>query len=142
MSKPYSTRTMRHEDWAEVAPLFVPGEFEYPDKMGYEFIKWLHAVRKLAGVPMIITDDWRSNAHNASIHGAANDSAHTDIPCDCVDIRRPKNSHERFRIVRSLLASGCKRMLEYKDTGHIHIDRTEYRRPSEIFALVERRTPR
>lgn len=139
---PYSSRTMLEADWAELAPYFTPEEFRHPEKMGYDFMRLLLQVRKVAQVPMIITSDWRSHEDNAAIYGSARDSAHCDIPCDCVDIRRPKNSHERYRMIKALMAFGFKRMLEYKDTGHIHIDKTEHKRPGEIFALVDRQAPR
>jgi hypothetical protein len=38
---------------------FQAGEFRWPDQMDPEFVRWLDAVRGAAGVPMVITDDYR-----------------------------------------------------------------------------------
>jgi hypothetical protein len=129
---PFSTRCMRPEDWAELKH-FTPAEFTKPLVLGYEFMKWLDEVREAAGVVMLVSSSYRTPEHNAAV-GGAGDSAHTEIPCDAVDIRKnPKTAvtwnHDRFRIVRAAIAHGCQRIGIYQDDS-IHLDRTEDVRPA------------
>lgn len=125
---PYSTRAMRDEDWPALSPEFLPTEFRKPDTMGFEFMHWLHQLRKRAGVPMKVTSSSRTPARNAAAGGAA-DSAHLDLPiCDAVDIK-PRNNAERFLIVFAAYELGCRRFGIYAN-GSIHLDRTEGRRPA------------
>lgn len=129
----FSSRTMRAADWAEIKH-FSPVEFKYPTKMGYEFMKWLDKVREEAGVPMTITSDYRTPAHNLAVGGATN-SGHTDVPCNAVDIgMRPSSSdpnwnYTRFQIISMAIYHGCKRIGSYAD-GSIHLARDEERRPA------------
>jgi hypothetical protein len=130
----YSTRCMTDADWSEVKH-FGPDEFRHPEKMGYEFVLWLDRVRELSGVPMTITSSYRDPEYNRSV-GGAKDSAHTDVPCNAVDIgERPRLSdpnwnHSRYRIVRSAFALGCERVGSYAN-GSLHLDMTHGRRPGE-----------
>jgi hypothetical protein len=129
----FSTRTMRPEDWKEVK-FFRPSEFKHPEKMGYEFMLWLDGVRERAGVSMAITSSYRSPAYNAQV-GGAQDSSHTDVPCNAVDIgKRPTASdrhwnHARWMIVEAAIAEDCRRIGMYPG-GSLHLDRTEDERPS------------
>jgi uncharacterized protein YcbK (DUF882 family) len=129
----FSTRTMQPEDWSQVKH-FTPDEFAHPDKMGYEFLVWLDAVRERADVPMTITSSYRAPAHNRRV-GGASDSAHKDIPCNAVDIgMRPRPDDPnwnltRFRIIEAAMALGCQRVGTYAN-GSIHLDRTEDQRPA------------
>jgi uncharacterized protein YcbK (DUF882 family) len=131
---PFSTRTMRPQDWAE-SIYFSPGEFRHPEQMGYEFILWLNEVRKHAGVPMRVTSSYRTPDHNARVGGAAN-SSHTDTPCDAVDIGMrvsaadPHWNHGRFRVMAAAVTLGCTRIGIYPN-GSVHLDRTDDRRPGE-----------
>ena len=124
---------MRAADWADVKH-FAPGEFKSPTKMGYEFMRWLDAVREGAGVPMVVTSSYRTKAHNAAIGGATN-SAHTDIPCNAVDIgERPRPddpnwNYSRWQIVSTAIALGCHRIGIYAD-GSLHLDMSHDRRPA------------
>jgi uncharacterized protein YcbK (DUF882 family) len=139
---PFSSRTMNASDWAMVAPYFDPSEFDHPERMGYEFMRWLRDVRVAAGVPMVVVSDWRSSERNASAGGAEN-SAHEDAICDCVDIGcrpRPDDpnwNYSRARIVDAARSMGCTRTGIYP-SGSLHIDRTEDRRPSpRIWIMVD-----
>jgi uncharacterized protein YcbK (DUF882 family) len=129
----FSTRTMTPADWQGITH-FTPAEFKAPDKMGYEMMLWLDGVREQAGVPMRITSSYRSPAYNASV-GGAKDSAHTDVPCDAVDIGKdptpsdPNWNYSRFRIVDTAMKAGCVRIGFYPN-GSLHLDRTEDKRPS------------
>ena len=102
--------------------------------MGYEFIRWLDRVREGAGVPMTITSSYRTPAHNAAV-GGATDSAHTDTPCNAVDIgERPRAddpnwNYSRWQIVTTAIALGCKRVGSYAD-GSLHLDMTHDKRPA------------
>lgn len=130
---PFSSRTMKPEDWNEIEN-FNADEFKYPDKMGYEFIKWLDQVRTLAAVPMTITSSHRPADYNRSIGGAP-DSSHVDVPCNAVDIgMRPRPSDPnwnftRWKIKQAAIALGCVRIGNYQN-GSLHLDRTEDQRPS------------
>ena len=129
----FSTRTMTTVDWARITH-FKPFEFKSPDKMGYEFMVWLDGVREQAGIGMTITSSYRSPAYNASV-GGAQDSAHTDVPCDAVDIGKeptpadPNWNHARFKILAAALKAGCVRIGFYPN-GSLHLDRTEDQRPA------------
>jgi hypothetical protein len=128
-----STRTMRPNDWAQIRN-FRPEEFKAPGKMGYEFMLWLDRVRDMAGVSMTITSSYRSPEYNRSV-GGAQDSAHSDEPCEAVDIGKrpttndPNWNHARYRIVTAAMALGCSRIGMYSN-GSLHLDRTEGKRPA------------
>lgn len=128
---PFSSRTMRSVDWDEIKH-FRPDEFKAPEKMGLEFVRWLDRVRALADVPVRITSSYRSPEYNDRIGGADN-SAHTDVPCNAVDIgltRHPLGENfARFRLLKAALALGCERIGTYKD-GSLHFDRSEDKRPA------------
>lgn len=128
----FSTRCMRAEDW-RLCPHFPPTEFKYPEKMGYEYMLWLEEVRKRAGVPMSVSSSYRSPDYNKGV-GGAQDSAHTDVPCDAVDVRmapRPDDPHwnlSRWEIKAAARDLGCVRIGNYQN-GSLHLDRTEHKRP-------------
>lgn len=134
----FSSRKMYPTDWDEVRH-FRPSEFKNPEEMGYEFILWLDKVRERAAVPMTITSSYRSPEYNRLVGGAA-DSAHTDKPCEAVDIgMRPRPSdpnwnYSRFRIIFSAYELGCRRFGTYSN-GSLHIDRS-YSRPDERMWVV------
>lgn len=129
----FSTRTMKPGDWQAIKN-FKPSEFKNPEKMGYEFMIWLDKLRVKAGVPMTITSSYRSPAYNKSV-GGANNSAHTDTPCNAVDIgMRPRPddpnwNFTRWQIVMAARDMGCKRIGSYAN-GSLHLDRTEEKRPA------------
>lgn len=135
----FSSRTMRAADWLEIKN-FTPIEFRNPGKMGYEFMKWLDQLRDNAGVPMTITSSYRSPAYNKSVGGAP-DSAHTDEPCDSVDIgMRPRKddpnwNYSRWQIVTTARDMGCERIGLYSN-GSLHLDRTEKKRPAPRMWVV------
>ncbi len=129
----FSSRVMEPADWA-VCPHFPPSEFKNPEKMGYEFMVWLEKVRVKANVPMTITSSYRSPAYNKRVGGAA-DSAHTDNPCNAVDIgMRPRPDDPNWNLSRWLIVMaardlGCQRIGSYAN-GSLHLDRTEGQRPA------------
>lgn len=129
-----STRTMRASDWAQIKH-FRPSEFAAPSKMGYEFMLWLDKVRERAAVPMTVTSSYRSPSYNRGVGGAP-DSAHTDVPCEAVDVgERPRPddpnwNRTRFRIIKAAIELGCERIGTYAN-GSLHLDRSENRRPAE-----------
>ena len=129
----FSSRTMQPDDWALIRN-WRSREFAKPDSMGFEFMLWLDNLRDRAGVPMVCTSSFRSAEHNIAV-GGATDSAHTDIPCDAVDIgERPRPDDpnwnlSRWKIVTAAIELGCKRIGLYAN-GSIHLDRTETKRPA------------
>ncbi|MBA2704135.1 MAG: hypothetical protein H0U60_09815 [Blastocatellia bacterium] len=137
----FSSRTMGEQDWDEIH-YFVPGEFKFPDKMGYEFMLWLDRVRASAKVEMRITSDYRSPQHNAEV-GGAKKSSHMDVPCNVIDIggvyeyypEDPNWNRHRFAIIRAAMKLGCVRIGIYQN-GSLHLDRTEDRRPSGLWVRV------
>lgn len=130
---------MKPADWAKIKH-FGPSEFKNPEKMGYEFMLWLDGVREEAGVPMTITSSYRSPAYNASV-GGASDSAHTDTPCDSIDVgMRPRPAdpnwnYSRWQIFNAAIKRGCQRIGMYSN-GSMHIDRTEGKRPAPRIWVV------
>jgi uncharacterized protein YcbK (DUF882 family) len=131
MSK-FSNRTMTNADWA-LLKYFKKSEFKNPSVMGYEFMLELEKVRAKAGVAMRISSSHRDPAYNRRV-GGAKDSAHTDIPCNASDIV-PRNSVERFAIVKAAIEVGFTRIGIYKD-GSIHLDKTDDVRPSHVLWTV------
>lgn len=129
----FSTRTMSPADWASLK-YFKSAEFRDPGKMGYEFMLWLEKVRAFAGVPMTISSSYRSPEYNRSVGGAP-DSAHTDTPCNAIDISEsprpddPNWNKTRFAIVSAAIRLGCTRIGTYAN-GSLHLDRTEDVRPA------------
>lgn len=129
----FSTRTMKTKDW-ELIKHFKPSEFKTPSKMGFEFMQWLDELRERAGVPIIITSSYRSPAYNKSVGGATN-SAHTDVPCDAIDIgMRPRKNDpnwnfSRWQIVKIAIEMGCQRIGSYSN-GSLHLDMTHNKRPA------------
>lgn len=136
---PFSSRAMQAADWLEIHN-FTPIEFKNPERMGYEFMKWLDRVRVNADVPMHVSSSYRSPEYNKSV-GGASDSAHTDDICDAVDIRMaprpddPNWNYSRWQIVMAARDLGCRRFGSYAN-GSLHIDRTEDRRPAPRFWIM------
>lgn len=138
----FSTRLMGADDWAKVAPEFTPADFRHPERMGYEFLIWLHQVRVRSAVPMVLVSDWRDPAANLAA-GGAEDSAHGDTPCDCVDVGKrppadgsdPNWNRHRFAIVSAALDLGAVRIGLYPN-GALHVDRTEDRRPANVIWIA------
>ena len=130
----FSTRTMSDADWLTLNH-FKPGEFREPSRMGYEFMLWLDQLRSIVDMPMFVTSSHRSPVYNASVGGAP-DSAHTDTPCNAVDIgERPRPddpnwNRTRFAIIKAAIATGCRRIGSYAN-GSLHLDRSEDSRPAD-----------
>ena len=124
---------MTDKDW-ELVRNFSPAEFKAPNRMGFEFMMWLDRLRTQAGVPMFITSSYRSPEYNAMV-GGATDSAHSDIPCNAVDIgerRRPDDpnwNYTRWMIVSTAIMMGCKRIGSYAN-GSLHLDMSHDKRPA------------
>lgn len=141
----FSSRTMALGDWDKIKH-FRPDEFTtkdpgnvrvpVADKMGYEFVLLLDAVREDAGVPMHVSSSYRTPSHNVLV-GGAEDSAHMDEPCNAADIvpaltpDDPHGNRARWAIVNAFIKHGCKRVGIYAD-GSIHADMTDDKRPAPV----------
>jgi hypothetical protein len=131
----YSTRTMTAADWKQLRH-FSAKEFKRPDRMGYEFMLLVDEVRERAGVKMIVLSSSRTKAENTRAK-AAKDSAHLDVICDAIDIKKnptktdPNWNRARFKIVKALFELGVVRIGTYL-TGSLHFDKTEGRRPADV----------
>lgn len=129
----FSSRTMTAEDWTRIRH-FRREEFREPEKMGYEFMLWLDELREKAGVPIPISSSYRSPAYNRQVDGAPR-SAHTDTPCNAVDVPESPRSDDpnwnasRWAIVTAAIGLGCRRIGFYAN-GSLHIDRSEDSRPA------------
>lgn len=102
-----------HPVWDVIAPRdgvggFTPAEFRYPWKMDVRFLLLLYMMRLDAGVPFRISSDHRPPEHNKAV-GGAEQSAHQEEPCACVDLK-VLNNRERFRITRTAYAFGVHRI--------------------------------
>lgn len=127
----FSTRCMRAEDWSKVAPEFTPQEFNHPEKMGYEFMLWLHQVRLKLGMSLRPSSDYRDDGANENAGGASK-SAHMDTPCDAIDFSaKDMTAVKRFKLVEVAMKLGCQRIGIYEN-GSVHLDRTEDKRPSPV----------
>lgn len=125
---PLSTRTMTAADWP-LLRYFKPTEFQHPEKMGFQFMLRLDALRLAAGVPMKVTSSYRTPAHNKAV-GGAKDSAHVDDICEAVDIW-PANSQHAFEIMRAAFLCGFERIGMYAN-GSFHFDTTGDVRPNRV----------
>lgn len=131
---PLSTRAMLPADWMLIKH-FKPAEFKYPERMGYQFMLRLDALRREAGVPCRVTSDYRPPARNKQV-GGAKDSAHSDEICESVDIW-PANNFGRYHIMRAFYVCGWERIGMYLN-GSLHGDLTSDRRPSpRLWIVVE-----
>lgn len=92
--------------WHELK-YFKREEFDYPDDMAPQLIRQLEVARSFAGVPFIITSDYRPV--DLKSHGAGM----------AVDLR-VKSSFDRIEIIHGLLKAGFRRIGDYDK--HIHAD--------------------
>lgn len=110
--------------WADVAPYLAPREFRSPGRMDANFLRLLAKARKIAGVPFRIISDARTPEHNADVGGAGH-SAHTELPCACVDLQ-VRDNEERYHVLTGLMAVGFLRIGIYPGqldgAGGIHVD--------------------
>lgn len=92
---------------------FRPSEFYRPDKMKPDFLHMLDNARWYAGIPFVITDDYRDHDDPVGV----SDSAHKKGRA--VDIRA-HTSISRYKIVMGALEAGFKRIGVYD--RHVHLD--------------------
>lgn len=86
---------------------FKRSEFDYPDEMSPQLMRQLDVARDLAGVPFIITSDYRPGDKKAHGKGLA------------VDLR-VMSSRDRFHILKGLFRACFVRIGDYD--RHIHAD--------------------
>lgn len=96
-------------------------------KVDLEAITLLDHARGIAGVPFIVTSNYRTPQHSLEEGGFQND-AHTEVPTTAFDLycMRPNgkwNSQAAFKIVPALIQAGFNRI--GCGDGHIHADRSK-----------------
>jgi len=92
---------------------FTPEEFDYPDDMDETFLRALDLIRSRAGVPMVITSDYRPGDLKAHGRGLAVDAT-DDSDSDGV------TSQWRYKILKAAIETGILRIGIYDK--HIHLD--------------------
>jgi len=99
---------------------FKADEFDYPDQMDEEFLLWLDEVRSAAGVPMVITSDFRPSD---------DDSTHSlGIAVDVA----AASGRWRYLIVKAALACGAKRLGVYDKHIHLELPVGRHKLPEHI----------
>ncbi len=99
------------------APGYPPVKAE--GKMNEQFLQMLDDARGIAGVPFKITSGYRPAEYDGNVHGIPN-SDHVQ-GCGADILIDWNNGIETFRILRSLMAVGFKRVGFGINTTHIHI---------------------
>jgi uncharacterized protein YcbK (DUF882 family) len=114
---------------------FVPSEFDHPERMEPELLRWLDDVRERAGIPFFLTDDYRTVEENQKLldRGASPNSLH--LRGRAVDfIVKPFNEYSLFLVAQAVMQlldgipAGVAVELELvysKRDKHIHIAWTE-----------------
>ena len=107
-------------------------ESEFNDDRGEcwikdELVHDLEEVRRMAGVPFVITSACRNERQNAEVGGGPESSHLTGY---AVDISCP-NSGKRWRIIKALIKSGFNRIGIGSD--FIHVDRDPTKAPYVIW---------
>lgn len=129
---PEEYAVLSHPVWDEIAPEFLPKEFELPESMDVAFLRMLCRSRRRAGVPFRILDTVRDDDR----------SAHGELPCCVVDLQ-VLSSGERFKIVKACILEGFERVGTYqgsdgmyrgewrRDKGGVHVDASRTK-PNEV----------
>ena len=112
-------------DFYSVLRHFNRSEFEYPFKMDEAFLRRLDIARSLAGVPFVITSDYRTPEDNERVGGVP-DSAHmkglaVDMACE--------DSHTRHLMYDGLRTAGFRRIGIGPNFIHVDSDTTK---PQEV----------
>jgi uncharacterized protein YcbK (DUF882 family) len=115
-------------NWTDIKH-FQPSEFDSPDEPGSGFAHFslifalkLDEMREEAGFPFIVDSGYRTVAHNASLEGAVDGSAHcsglaVDLAC--------RTSGQRMRLVELALKHDIRRIGIGKTFVHLDIDSTK-----------------
>lgn len=90
---------------------FSPDEFDHPERMDRELLARLDYARTQAGIPFVVTSDFRPDENDEL------DSAH-EIG-KAVDIRA-HDGRTRWRVVKAAINAGIKRIGVYDK--HVHLD--------------------
>lgn len=118
-------------DHRQLTPYFNSREFDSPDleysglSISPSLVSMLDMARGIAQVPFIINSGVRTISHNKAI-GGVDDSSH--LKGLAVDIKII-NSSSRFRIIRSLLVVGFRRVGIASNYIHCDID---YDKPLDV----------
>lgn len=128
--------TLDHPVWNEIAPEFLPHEFEDPERMDVGFLRLLYQARIEADCPFRVLDTLRDDSR----------SAHGEVPGVAVDLQ-VINSRERSRVVRGSYAVGFIRVGVYegshgiykgmrkKDGGGVHIDASRTKSSDHMWTM-------
>ena len=86
----------------------------------------LNTARDKAGIPFIISSNYRSPEHSEEVGGSETD-AHTDNPCPAFDILCA-GDEDRAKIIGACWEAGFRRFGINIKNGHVHVDSSN--RPS------------
>jgi hypothetical protein len=100
------------------------------DKVDMPTLQMLDNARDIAGVPFVITSNYRDPAHSVEVGGGKSD-AHTEIPTTAFDIAC-HDSSARLKIIQGLIKAGFTRM--GLNLVHIHADNSKLL-PQNVFWL-------
>jgi len=120
---------------------FRASEFSAPERMDALFLAWLDAAREMAGVPFVITSDWRSPQENAAAGGYER-SLH--LRGRAVDLRWPASRDTAFKLLRGIVLAArlapapLQLELEIGAQPHLHLglyDETDGKGEHEMFVV-------
>ena len=97
---------------------FKPSEFACYEKLSPDLLARLDRAREIAGVPFVVTSDYRTPAQNVAAHGSVN-SSHlrglaVDIACH--------SALDRYSIIFGALAAGFTRIGIGRTFVHLDVD--------------------
>ena len=113
-------------DWTTIIH-FKKDEFLRPDLLRPKMILMLDDLRGIYHGLLVVSSSWRDPDRNAQV-GGKNNSSHLIQPdgfYSGIDLSTPANfftAHEYFLIQKAAYAVGFRRIGEYKDLKHLHLD--------------------
>jgi hypothetical protein len=88
------------------------------DNVDRPTLAMLNDARDRAGIPFIVTSNYRTPQHSVEVGGSLGD-AHTEIPCTAFDISCT-SGREMYFIIKAAFEAGFKRI--GLNHSHVHLD--------------------